>query len=336
MTSFGTVNRFHRDRSVTFWLVLSLAISAGLSTQAGAHSGDRMYPIPELTDAMLEKIQLGDGSVDEWYDLLGEPVLTLLDFKAPYSKLGPDPSNLDFRIWMAWHDDPDRLYLAFASSDDEYKNTHEYNSDGSAEMSSHDSITLGIDGDHSGGGGGGNNISREEWATIWGGTQLYDAIAGTVSGPTLDESSFVIAAGDIRGANNSAGKILAAEFPWSVLPPYGDAGGVFAGERPTVSVIELYVSPYDRWEGWDSLPEQTVFSDLAAGKVIGFAFIVFDRDEDESEIWTPEGIQTEDPETDIGFLRADLFLDGLLLPAEPEASAVESVSWGRIKAALKK
>ena len=35
---------------------------------------------------------------------------------------------------------------------------------------------------------------------------------------------------------------------------------------------------------------------------------------------------------------ADYFLDGLLLPADPaepgENSAVESVSWGRIKAAL--
>ncbi len=54
---------------------------------------------------------------------------------------------------------------------------------------------------------------------------------------------------------------------------------------------------------------------------------------------TPEAVQTEDPELDIlSHYRADVYLDGLLLPAtaaEPiEDTAVESVSWGRIKAAL--
>ena len=37
---------------------------------------------------------------------------------------------------------------------------------------------------------------------------------------------------------------------------------------------------------------------------------------------------------DIGDYRADYFLDGLLLPAHPGGTAVESVSWGRIKASL--
>ena len=39
---------------------------------------------------------------------------------------------------------------------------------------------------------------------------------------------------------------------------------------------------------------------------------------------------------DVGDYVADNFLDGLLLPAgaEPEDTAVESVSWGRIKASL--
>ena len=76
---------------------------------------------------------------------------------------------------------------------------------------------------------------------------------------------------------------------------------------------------------------------------------------------TPEAVQTEDPELDIlSHYRADVYLDGLLLPATaaepiepaltsvgipgrnhmsgrhglPQDTAVESVSWGRIKAAL--
>ena len=47
---------------------------------AEAHSGDRVYPFYELTDEMLEKIDIHDGLIDEWYEI-GEPSMTLLDFK---------------------------------------------------------------------------------------------------------------------------------------------------------------------------------------------------------------------------------------------------------------
>ena len=79
-----------------------------------------------------------------------------------------------------------------------------------------------------------------------------------------------------------------------------------------------------------------MFSDLAAGQTIGFALIIYDWDEDEWAIpWTAqnEGVY---PADDIEDLRADVFLDGLLLPADPTKpeSAVESITWGRIKTAL--
>ena len=306
-------------------LVLSLAITAGLFAQAGAHSGDRVYPIPGLTDEMLAQIRLDDGLVDEWYDLIGEPTLTLLDFQDPYNQ--PDPSNLDFRIWLAWHDDPDRLYFAFIGSDDVYRNNHNYNSDDYHQYSiilSQDSINLAVDGDHSGGEGGVNSTPVEEWAFFHGQTQLYEAIARTVSGPTLNDRFVLFHTGN---------------FAWTIFPPFGDGGGGVHGENPTISVIELYVTPYDSWEGLGSSPEETVFSDLTAGQVIGFALTVHDTDEEEYwTSWTPEAIQTEEPEIDIEKYRADVYLDGLLLPADPtvteEDTAVESVTWGRIKAAL--
>ena len=112
-----------RNRITKFWhftlgLLLSLAVSAG------AHVGDRVYPIAYLSDEMLEKIDLEDGSVDEWYELIGDPVMTLLDFTKDYEDGSPlDPTDLDFRIWLAWHDDPVRFYAAFVASDDVYKNT---------------------------------------------------------------------------------------------------------------------------------------------------------------------------------------------------------------------
>ena len=52
-----------------------------LAVSAGAHSGGPVYPVPYLTDGMLADIRLADGSVDEWYDLVGEPTMTPLGFE---------------------------------------------------------------------------------------------------------------------------------------------------------------------------------------------------------------------------------------------------------------
>ena len=57
--------------------LLIVLILAGV---AEAHSGNRLYPFYELTDEMLEQIDLYDGFIDEWYEI-GEPCMTLLDFK---------------------------------------------------------------------------------------------------------------------------------------------------------------------------------------------------------------------------------------------------------------
>ena len=281
-----------------------------------------MFPIPELTDEMLEEIRLDDGSVDEWYDLVGDPTMTLLDFSTYQNALSPDPSNLDFRFWLAWEDDPDRLYIAFVSSDDFYKNDHDYNGGPlQAGITGHDSIVISIDGNHSGGQGLKGASSQEEVLEAFGQTQRYEVIARTTSGPTMDNL--------VRHWTEM--------FSWKVFPPYGDAGGSVAGENPTISVIELYITPFDSWGAWDDL-ENSVPSDLTAGQIVGFGLIVHDFDQEEWGVsWTPEAVQSEDAEIDIRNLRADIFLDGLLLPAksiEPEGSAVESVTWGRIKAAI--
>ena len=105
-----------------------LVLFPGLAIQAGAHVGDRLYPIAYLSDEMLAEIQLDDGQIQEWVDLLGEPTLTLLDFTEEFQGSPLDPSDLDFRIWLAWHDEPARLYVAFVASDDAYKNVHDYDS----------------------------------------------------------------------------------------------------------------------------------------------------------------------------------------------------------------
>ena len=299
-------------------LVLSLTMSTG------AHVGDRMYPIAFLSEEMLAEIRLDDGRIDEWIELLGEPTMTLLDFADNWGQRTPDPADLDFRIWLAWHDDPARFYVAYVASDDVYKNTHDYGSQDGIQWN--DGILLAIDGDHSGGAGCSSSCSEEDWLEIRGQTQYYEAIARTASGPTLDDV----------GTRYRIGT-----FPWTVLPPYGEGGGSVAGEAPVISVIELYITPFDRWGGTWNSTEDKVVSDLTAGQVIGLAMMVYDNDEpsessEEGVFWVSEAMQQGDPPAlfDIMSHRADRFIDGLLLSAEPEGSAVDAVSWGRIKASL--
>ena len=118
---------------------------------ASAHIGTRVFPFYELTDEMLETIDIHDGSVEEWYQI-GEPSMTLLDFKQGNDDL--DPSDLDFRIWLAWHDESNRIYAAVTTIDDLYYNEHNYiTEEGPGNMFYYDSILFTLDADHSGGTG---------------------------------------------------------------------------------------------------------------------------------------------------------------------------------------
>ena len=312
--------RTAKQGRAALFLLLSLTIPAGLPAPSEAHSGGgRVFPIAELTDGMLERIQLDDGTVDEWFDLVGEPTLTGLDFIDFWGREPPDPSDFDFRIWLTWHGEPARLYLAFVASDDRYQNTHDYSSDDILSrfmiFGDNDALTLGIDGDHSGGSGlpvsgvpaeGVGTAMREQS----GETQYYEAISRT-NGPNLVDYT---------------GQVI-EDLSWRGLPPYADAGGGVAGEAPVIWVIELYVTPFDHGgEPWDS-PEGSEVSDLAAGQFIGFAIGVQDFDsgsrataEFDMTQWVPEGVEYSANGTfsDIRRHRADYFLDGLLLrPARP-------------------
>ena len=306
----------------TLHATLVLLLLAG---SAGAHAGGRVYPIPYLTEGMLARIQLDDGLVDEWYDLVGEPTMTLLDFAEEMWGSTLDPADLDFRIWLAWHDEPARIYLAFVAADDLYKNTYVPGSDEvDNSMILQDNIFLGIDADHSGGEGTG---ASSNWLEVYGQTQVYFAIAYASSGPSLEDSG-------LSGQGGSSA--------WTVLPPYAEAGGLTVGENPVINVIELYVTPFDFLGDWDK-PGESVVSELQAGKVIGFAVVVNDWDPPDLVIaWTPEAMEpiSEDfsPAIQVLSHRADGFLDGILLSSGQvgleNGSAVEPVSWGRIKASL--
>ena len=111
--------------------------------------------------------------------------MTLLDFKPGNDDL--DPSDLDFRIWLAWHDESNRIYAAVTVIDDVYYNEHDHNEEMEWCMLHYDSLLFSLDEDHSGGTGRQDlNYNHEELLDIYGSTQCYFAIAQTVSGPTID------------------------------------------------------------------------------------------------------------------------------------------------------
>ena len=52
---------------------------------------DRLFPFAELTDGMRARVDLKDGSVEDWSEVLGEPTLTALDFATMQSFFGVRP-----------------------------------------------------------------------------------------------------------------------------------------------------------------------------------------------------------------------------------------------------
>ena len=244
---------------------LILLILAGM---AQAHSGNRLYPFYELTDEMLEKIDIHDGFIDEWYEI-GEP----------------------------------------------NKNTHDESGEGIlGVIHLNYSIVLYLDADHSGGRGFVDGYGvLEDRVQIYGRTQKYDAIPQAVSGPTFSNGHSYLQ-------------------PWHTFPPYGDAGGGVAGGNPVVWIVEMYVTPQD---GWGDSMDETPFSELSAHQIVGFAPVIYDCDPSVRSAaipWNPEAIDDEDAFLRLYQTMADIFLDGLLVPA-PD-TAVESDTWGRIKASL--
>ncbi len=99
------------------WRVAILILLTGASLEAQFQ--DRLYPFVELTDEMRDRIDLKDGSVDDWLEVLGEPSLTPLDL-ALYPNWGYqyDPSSFDFRIWLAWHHGSNHHFVAAEMVDD--------------------------------------------------------------------------------------------------------------------------------------------------------------------------------------------------------------------------
>ncbi len=298
-----------------------IGLVVGLLGGAEAQESERLYPFVELTDADLAQIDVTDGSVDEWVDLLGEPTLTALDFQirpglAPY-----DPADMDYRVWLTWHGATHRIYVAVERSDDIYINNYDGSDAAKPEcisMWGHDSsVQFSVDGDASGGKYYfyPEEIKDDEERLLlnYQHAQNYNAL------------------GDIGGSGSHVCLGFSrAKEDWYNLPPYAEGGGASFGEQPTLSVTEFYVTPFDRLI-WNS-PEESVVSTLSPGTLIGFILSIRDYDV-EGELWKGHHFISGQDQWPALF-NADFFARGLLVGPGGEIpdSAVESVTWSRIKA----
>ena len=209
------------------WLKLALSL-AGFLSVADAQPADRIYPIVQLTDRDVAEIDVTDGSVEDWENIVGEPTLTPLDFAQTFGD-SYDPSDMDFRIWLGWHDATDRIFFAMERVDDVYVNEFDREDENENEvMVFHDSsVEFAVDGDHSGGAVFPEESPEER---VWQ-VQVFNAL-----GEVFDEGSQV---GLVPHAY-----LLSAE--WLIQPPFAHGGGAVVGGSPIFSVTEFYVTPFDR------------------------------------------------------------------------------------------
>ena len=302
--------------------LLALTSLLGPAPAAFAHAGDEIYPFLELLDEDLERIDLTDGSVEDWYEVLGEPALTASDFY--WLNYHYDPSELDFRIWLAWHQASNTIWIAMERFDDLYFNR--YDGGGLSWMWYWDSsIAFMVDGDHTAGqyaqllGPDCARCTPERILAYNRQAQRWMAIAEAGNGEILDYDGF---------------------SEWVVREPYAAAGSGVTGQSPATTVVEFKVTPFDDLI-WDDEDASEV-SQLRPGKIIGFAMRTNDNDATEYPDGFGPAIQLSlGPEFLDLRVDANLFVDGLLVGAgeDPSSyddpSAVEPSSWARIKAALR-
>ena len=280
-----------------------------------SEASERVFPLFELTDEDVALIDIKDGSIEEWKDIVGEPTVTALEFRTDSQWHEYDPASMDFRIWLAWHGGTNRIYGAMERADDIYINDFDRHDPNGllAIPQNHDSyIRFAVDGDASGG----------DYLRIDGQAQSYEILA-----EVYDNGPHVYVHGGV-------------EKSWYMKPPFADGGGGTAGENPVISVTEFYVTPYDYF--LRNGPEKCVVSELYRGKSIGFAIWVVDIDAKQpsaprSYHYLLRGEAGTDGCSTTGWWAtcSDGFATGLLLGPGgelPDDSAVESITWGRIKA----
>jgi len=289
----------------------------GLVSAVHGHVRGKSFVVYELPDEHLEQVDLHDGSIGDWEALMGAPsVRTRPDwvigghYDNGFTEVPYGVSDGDWRVWLAWNRSTSRIYFAMERRDD----VHIGSSVGEGIYGAWegDSVSLMIDGDHSGG--------------------EYGFYPGVGSGVCCESDE------EYKLANNSQAQqywaiadppragYLGAGAEWVNRPPFSDAGGRVEGNT---SILEFYVTAFDSLV-WDS-PDMSVRSVFSAGMVIGFELQVVDHDEPGGE----SGLSLLLASQANPWRFAERFVDGVLHPFGNPVSVVADSTWGGIKAGFR-
>ena len=295
-----------------FFLGLALQITVGLAKPALGHYPEGVaYRAFQFPDHLVPAI---DGDLTDW-EVVGDSytILTGQFHDLVAEAEASDSDDFAARLMVGWNKAENRLYIAAQVHDDIHQIDRPAGS--ATVIWKDDAMVLFIDADHSGGQFANfTELSHEEWRRRNGTEASHFVLAG----PSPDEDFFV---------NYSAAA-------WYALSdgPYTRAAvefvGVLGGEG--VTNYEVMLVPFDR------IDINAVFQSeehvLRENEILGFN-VEFNDFDVNSELfdakWSLSGQYNSNR-------FSDRFTDLILMPLEGtfQVTAVESRSWGRLKASL--
>lgn len=293
-------------------LALFVALTSGALSQGPPDRQQPSRSIFPIWEVPAGWIDVHDGSVLDWEEIVPEPTLTLIDFEG-LRLTGYDLESLAGRAFLGWSAEEQRIYFAVERFDDVYVNA--YDGSGPSSMLSYDHMSIQIDGDHSGGiymSLPGDGLSAEEAAEF--DSQQAQSYETIVESPD----------GQLIHINNERKE-------WAARPPWAEVSGFQVNASPNYSLIEGFITPWDAL--YTSGPEDSKRSVLEAEDIVGFNIVLWDYDQSPGERpITVYGVS--DDAGGYSWRDASMFTDGVLIPLSAE-SAVAPDSWARIKASFR-
>ena len=223
----------------------ALVFSALLTQQeAFAHipgTGEFVLSVPLLRSQEVSALDVTDGSLRDWREVLGEPTLGITTLfqdptEGPY---GLWPSSFDVQIWIAVDPERSRVYLAVERWDDKHE-------DEPVEGYFDGQVELMVDGDHSGQG-----------PVEIGGAQRCSAIHAR--------------GGELEIKYESPGWV------WLDDPQFIDGSGAFVEEDDQVhSTLEFYMTAFDAVD--PAGLESSSPSRIVEGAVVGLSVLFVEVD----------------------------------------------------------
>ena len=291
-------------------------VSMLCATEVPAHIGLPLYAY-EIPDTAA--IDLFDGSLSDWRTFAPGPSISSSAFQAYSTEAGPlgsfDFSDLAVEVWLAWVDEPPRVYVGISRWDDLHVRAGAPQEGEWVRAWCRDGVEFMIDGDHSGG-----QYSRfqdpsddhRQARQAQGYNVMLDSLGVLHLGMWVD---------------GGEGIWIDPRF-WGTTAPFSAGGGAL--EPDGSSVWEFYVTPFDTLRQSAATSRG---SRLEPGKVMGLGMTATDTDRECEHAWADTAWFL--PSSNLAMERyADYFVDLHLLPGM--ATPIRAKSWGALKASIRR